>query len=134
MAVLTLYSIFAIDIQKSFFDQPAAYVFGYVHILCICLFLGEIVLNLLCNSEYRLSFYFWIDIVSTLSMGLEVTWVDNWLALNSRLPGVFTFAKVVKASRLSRIGGRAAKIILMFLKHHKDKKQLTRHKQRRGSE
>jgi hypothetical protein len=38
MAILTIYSIFAIDLEKSFFDQPVAYIFGYVHIIAISIF------------------------------------------------------------------------------------------------
>lgn len=54
-------------------------------------------------------------------MVMEITWVDNWLADNSNLPAVLTLAKVVKASRLSRIGGRAAKILLIFINYFKNK-------------
>lgn len=58
-----------------------------------------------------------------MSMVMEITWVDNFLTDNSNVPGVLTIAKVVKASRLSRIGGRAAKIILMFLAYLKNKRE-----------
>lgn len=68
------------------------------------------------------TFYFWIDLVSNASMLMEITWIDNWLADNSNLPAVFTLAKVVKASRLSRIGGKAAKILLIFINYFKKKK------------
>jgi len=56
-------------------------------------------------------------------MVMEITWVDNFLTDNSNLPAILTIAKVVKASRLSRIGGRAAKIILMFLAYLKNKRE-----------
>ncbi len=123
MAILTLYSIFAIDIEKAFFGQHAAYIFGYVHIVCIVIFLMDMVLSWICKLDFKWSFYFWIDVISTTSMIMEITWVDNFLTDNSNLPGVLTIAKVVKASRLSRIGGRAAKIILMFLAYLKTKKK-----------
>jgi hypothetical protein len=81
------------------------------------------VLNGLIKQRYVFSFYFWIDVVSTISMVMEITWVDNWLADNSSLPAVLTLAKVVKASRLSRIGGRAAKILLIFITYFKNKQK-----------
>ena len=122
MAILTVYSIFAIDIEKTFFGQEAAYIFGYVHIISIAIFLFDAVLSWVCKEEYKWSFYFWIDVISTASMAMEITWVDNFLTDNSNLPAILTIAKVVKASRLSRIGGRAAKIILMFLAYLKGKR------------
>jgi hypothetical protein len=102
--------------------QSAAYIFGYVHIVCIFIFVGDVILSWLCKEDYKFSFYFWIDVISTASMAMEITWVDNFLTDNSNLPAVLTIAKVVKASRLSRIGGRAAKVILMFLAYLKAKK------------
>ena len=49
MAILTIYSIFAIDIEKSFFGQEAAYIFGYVHIVCIVIFLADMALSWVCK-------------------------------------------------------------------------------------
>jgi hypothetical protein len=115
MALLTVYSIFAIDIEKSYFGQQSAYIFGYVHIVAITIFTIEMTLSSIGREGYKCSFYFWIDAISTLSMVMEITWVDNYLADNTNIPGVLTIAKVVKASRLSRIGSRAAKIIFIFL-------------------
>lgn len=103
--------------------QNAAYIFGYVHIVCILIFLVDMVFSWVCKEDFKWSFYFWIDVISTASMVMEITWVDNFLTVNSNLPAVLTIAKVVKASRLSRIGGRAAKIILMFLAYLKAKKK-----------
>lgn len=123
MALLTVYSIFAIDFVKSLSNQPTAYIFGYIHIVVISIFGLEMVLNGLIKQRYIFSFYFWIDVVSTISMVMEITWVDNWLADNSSLPAVLTLAKVVKASRLSRIGGRAAKILLIFITFFKNKQK-----------
>lgn len=80
-------------------------------------------LNSIGKDGYRCSFYFWIDAISTVSMVMEITWVDNYLTDNSNIPGVLTIAKVVKASRLSRIGSRAAKIIFIFLEYMKNKKR-----------
>ena len=122
MALLTVYSIFAIDFVKSFSHQPVAYIFGYIHIIAIFVFAFEMILNALLKQKYVFSFYFWIDLVSTISMIMEITWVDNWLVDNSSLTAVFTLAKVIKASRLSRIGGRAAKILLIVINYYKNKK------------
>lgn len=115
MAILTIYSIFVMDFVKTLGDQEVAFTLGYLHIVVICVFVLEALLNWFLKRQDRCSFYFWVDIISTASMVMEIPWVDNWLAVNSDLPAVLTLAKVVRASRLSRIGGRAAKIILLFI-------------------
>jgi hypothetical protein len=75
MALLTVYSIFAIDIEKSSFDLQSAYIFGVAHIVAISFFVIEIMLHIISLKDYRLSFYFWIDIISTISMTLEIIWI-----------------------------------------------------------
>jgi hypothetical protein len=132
MALVTVYSIFAIDFVKSLSNQPTAFIFGYIHIFVITIFVVEMVFSGIIKDKYPFSFYFWIDAVSTISMVMEITWVDNWLADNSSLPAVLTLAKVVKASRLSRIGGRAAKILIIFINYFKNKQR--EEEQQRGRE
>lgn len=122
MAILTIYSIFVMDFVKTFGNQAVAFMLGYLHIVVICVFALEALLNWFLKRKDRCSFYFWVDIISTASMIMEIPWVDNWLAVNSNLPAVLTLAKVVRASRLSRIGGRAAKIILLFIHFLKTKR------------
>lgn len=45
MALLTVYSIFAIDAIKSFSHQPVAFIIGYIHIIAIFIFAFEMILN-----------------------------------------------------------------------------------------
>lgn len=122
MAILTIYSIFVMDFVKTFANQEVAFMLGYLHIMVICVFALEALLNWFFKRKDLYSFYFWVDVISTASMIMEIPWVDNWLAVNSNLPAVLTLAKVVRASRLSRIGGRAAKVILLFIHYLKTKR------------
>jgi hypothetical protein len=43
--------------------------------LAALIFTLEMVLSWLGKPNYPFSFYFWIDIISTMSMLLEITWI-----------------------------------------------------------
>lgn len=70
MSILTIYTIFAIDIDKGFFSKGASVYFSTVHVISMCIFTVEIVVNCMVEKDYFLRFYFWIDVFSTLMMVL----------------------------------------------------------------
>lgn len=76
MSILTIYTIFAIDIDKAFFNVTASTYFSSIHCVAIGLFVMEILLlSIVKRDTYFLKFYFWIDCFSTLTMFLEIIWI-----------------------------------------------------------
>lgn len=84
MAVVTIYSLFADDIQYLAFTKSAGknyiiiienidYVFNALNITAFSLFVIELILSSIAKEEYFLSFYFWLDLVSTLSMITDIS-------------------------------------------------------------
>ncbi len=114
MSVLTIYTIFAIDVDKAFFNAEASTYFSIVHSAAILLFLVEIIVLGLTKDGYFLKFYFWIDCFSTLTMLLELLWIENLMSGSSNVTVAISFAKVTKASRLSKIGARSSKIMKLI--------------------
>jgi hypothetical protein len=66
------------------------------------------------KDDYVFKFYFWIDCFSTLTMLLEIIWIENLMSTNSDVTVAISIAKVTKASRLSKIGARSSKIIKLI--------------------
>jgi hypothetical protein len=114
MSIITIYTIFAIDIDKSFFNVQASFYFSTIHCIAIVLFVLEIILLSYTKEEYGGKFYFWIDCFSTLTMFLELIWIENLLSSSSDVTVAISFAKVTKASRLSKIGARSSKIMKLI--------------------
>jgi hypothetical protein len=114
MAMITIYTIFAIDIDKAFFNVQASLYFSSVHCFAILLFVMEILVLGYIRDDYLFKFYFWIDCFSTLTMLLEIIWVENIMSTNSDVTVAISIAKVTKASRLSKIGARSSKIIKLI--------------------
>lgn len=65
-------------------------------------------------QRYFLSFYFWLDIISTVSLLLDLTWIfDSILDMSdsetSDLPGSFRI--IAKTGRGARVGSRAGRLV-----------------------
>jgi hypothetical protein len=75
MSVVTIYSLFGNNIKIAFVDPSHDVIFNSLSSLTICLFLIEIILSCFANLDYPWSFFFWLDIISTLSLCLEIDWV-----------------------------------------------------------
>lgn len=77
ITVLALFSLFSDDIRMAAFPASADFGFDIVHILLICVFLVEIVLNWIALEEYRFSFYFVLDLISSLSILLDISFITD---------------------------------------------------------
>jgi hypothetical protein len=72
---VSIYSLFADDIRLVASYKSADPVFSTFAILVFLIFSVEIILTFLIDERYICGLYFWIDLVSTLSMLLDVHWI-----------------------------------------------------------
>ena len=75
MTVITIYSLFFDDIRASALTLRADLTFYIVSFICMIFFLVEIILSSVSKEEYFLHFFFWLDIVSTISMIPDVGFI-----------------------------------------------------------
>ena len=79
MTMTTLYSLFGEDIKIAFFTKKEDNTFNIITIVALALFIIEIILDSLSIEGYFNSFNFWLNIVSTLTLITDITWV--WHAI-----------------------------------------------------
>lgn len=67
---------------------------------------------LLCfiREDYFLKYYFWLDFISTLSMLLDLVWI-NALITGDGIQATSKVVKLAKVSRVSKIGANSTKLI-----------------------
>ena len=83
MTVITIYSLFGDDVRTLAFDARADNTFNILTIISFVMFLIEILLQCIAKEEYWLGFYFWLDLVSTLSLITDIGWImDALLGIN----------------------------------------------------
>lgn len=79
MTLVTLFALFGDDFRLWFFGSwvdPYQY---SILILCFFLFAIEILLNSCVVDDFKYSFFFWLDIIATLSLVIDIAWIVDWI-------------------------------------------------------
>ena len=77
MTLITIYALFFDDIRLiAFPGEYDDYFFG-VTLVGMILFFQEICMSTYATPRYKLSFFFWLDLVSTISMIPDCGWIWN---------------------------------------------------------
>jgi hypothetical protein len=77
MMTVTIFALIGDDFRQWFFNKNAdPYFFGG---LCFSLiaFTVEIMVNSCVVDEFKWSFFFWLDIIATVSIILDIQWIMN---------------------------------------------------------
>ena len=112
MTVVTIYALFGDDFRMLVFSIGADVTFYYLTIIAMGFFAIEIILSCIAKEGYFPYFYFWLDVVATLSLIFDIGWF--WDAIlgtdNSTSDGAEAAARAAKAGRGARVGTRASRI------------------------
>ena len=73
MSGVTFYALFADDIRILVLPMSADLPLDILTIIAISLYLIELVLSVIAMENYFLSFYFWVDAISLISMVPDVS-------------------------------------------------------------
>ena len=81
MAAVTLFALFGDDMRLWFTDKPADPVFFVLLIFSIICFTAEILVNscVVDDPPYKYQFFFWLDIIATISIVPDVEWLATFL-------------------------------------------------------
>ena len=74
MTISTVFALFGDDIRLASAPAAADNSFSNVSFAVLILYTVELLLNVLAKPNYLWSFYFWLDLVSTASLIVDVGW------------------------------------------------------------
>mmetsp|Transcript_39516 Transcript_39516/g.113706 ORF Transcript_39516/g.113706 Transcript_39516/m.113706 type:complete len:980 (+) Transcript_39516:112-3051(+) len=105
MFLITVYALVGEDVRMvSYTSNSDDLYFNIVTICALLLFSFEMVCSCIGKDDYFLSFFFFLDLVATSSLILDITWVYEVLILGGD-------TSVARAGRMSRVGTRAGRVI-----------------------
>ena len=112
MVLVTLYALFADDCRQGFFDKKVDGTFYVITSICLLSFLLEITLTSASTKGYFNSMYFWLDLVSTLSMITDIGWIMDIITETSdfNANNAEQATNLARAGRGARIGTRVGRI------------------------
>jgi hypothetical protein len=79
ITLITIYVLFASDFQAACFQAKDDLIFDVLSFVMMGIFMLEMVLSFVIRKSYRFSFFFWLDLISTFSLLLDVTFIENAL-------------------------------------------------------
>lgn len=79
MTLLTIFSLFSSDVQAAWCPPTVDYSFNVVQTMLLAFFSIEIILCCISKDNYFLSFFFWLDVLATLSLIQDIDWIFNAL-------------------------------------------------------
>jgi hypothetical protein len=74
MTVVTIYALFGDDIRAVGFTGAVDDGFYYATCIAMALFGIEIIIASIAKEDYFLGFYFWLDLVATVSLIFDIGW------------------------------------------------------------
>jgi hypothetical protein len=80
---------------------PADFYFNIVTFIVLIIFLLEIIVVSILNKKYLFSFFFWLDLISSISMILDITFINDAVFGNNS-----NSLSVARAGRAARVGTR----------------------------
>ena len=103
MTLVTIYALFFDDVRlmslnKKYDDITFGFTLG-----SMILFFAEIIMNTYAVPKYFNSFFFWLDIISTISMIPDCGWIWNAIIDPGSGEGGDSAADLAKNSRAGRI-------------------------------
>lgn len=72
MAFLTIYALFGDDIRLLAFTKSADDAFYTFTCVCIAFFVFELVIASIAKDDYIFGFFFWLDLIATISLLMDV--------------------------------------------------------------
>jgi hypothetical protein len=94
-------------------SQDADAAFSSMCLSIMFIFFVEFLLSSFVVDQYVLGFYFWLDLISILSMVLDIHWFYVFLinVVSDGSGNAKTIASIAKAGRGAKIGSRAVRIL-----------------------
>jgi hypothetical protein len=86
MSLTTIFALFGDDFRLWFTDSSADIYFYGLLSISFLLFTSEILINSCVVDDFKYSFFFWLDIVATLSLIPDIRWAIELLEVLMGLP------------------------------------------------
>ncbi|EGR28579.1 hypothetical protein IMG5_172520 [Ichthyophthirius multifiliis] len=107
ITILTLYALFGDDIRILAFGPNADIGFDIITLIGLIFFFIEFFFSVFAKQGYKFSFFFWLDLISIVSLILDIQLINIFLfSLQTT-----NAASLARAGRASRVGSRAGRVV-----------------------
>jgi hypothetical protein len=83
LVFFTLFSLFGDDLRNAFTTKTSDPTFDAFMFICLIVFSSEVIVASIFTDGYILSFYFWLDLMATASIVMDINWMFQKFTHNS---------------------------------------------------
>lgn len=109
-AVITIWVLISDDLRLACMPPSADAPMAAIAVICMVAFVFEIVMYSIGTKSYLFSFFFWLDVLATASMILDIPLVRNAILGTDGNSESLDNTTLARATRMSRIGTKAGRI------------------------
>lgn len=77
MTIIVFYTLFGDDLRAWVTPKEADSYFYVFFILSMLLFTVEITAKTVVDEDYKYSFFFWLDIIATVTLVIDIPWLSD---------------------------------------------------------
>jgi hypothetical protein len=111
ISIVTLYALFGDDIRMAFFTKSQDNIFFSLATFSMFVFLCELLVFTFLKPSYRWTFYFWLDLLATVSLIPDIGWLwDVIIGIDPTTSNGRT-KNLQNAAKASRIGTRTSRVV-----------------------
>ena len=113
MTIITLYALFADDFRLLLSPKSGDEIFWSVTVAAMFFFALELVMASFAQKDYFLGFYFYLDLIATVSLLTDIGWIYNEIIGGGDIStsNASQASSLARAGRGARIGTRAGRIV-----------------------
>jgi hypothetical protein len=86
MTLMTLFALLASDFKTAFCPISVDFIFDLIQLVIMCIFALEIIFTAISKEEYLWSFFFWLDVIATLSIIQDVGFIFDSIIGTNNIP------------------------------------------------
>ena len=110
--IMTIFALFGDDCRLAFTTKEVDFTFYNLTLICLIGFTIEITINCLCQNNYFNSFYFYLDVISTISLIADIKYIMDIFTGEDSDSGdnAEDASQLARAGRSARVGTRASRM------------------------
>mmetsp|Transcript_55469 Transcript_55469/g.110249 ORF Transcript_55469/g.110249 Transcript_55469/m.110249 type:complete len:988 (-) Transcript_55469:352-3315(-) len=107
--ILTFWALIGDDLRLIYSTKNENMFFDWLVVATMFCFTVELILSCLGKQDYFMGFFFWLDLISTFSLLLDISIISKWLT--DLLSGGDEGATTIRSGRSARLGARLGRIL-----------------------
>jgi hypothetical protein len=81
MSLVTIFALFGDDLRNWLTNKEADIYFDSCLVISMIVFTFEILINTIVVDEFKYSFFFWLDIIATMSLIMDIDWILDFFKI-----------------------------------------------------